>query len=1652
MLKTSLKPITVRLIVAVAVLATLVLFVQAASAQEAEMAVEYAEDRTDAVLTLTARDPEGVTPIVWSLLTDAEGTQDLGIVQAPDDAADDVEADDVIDEPDFKISQDGVLTFKSNPDFETPKGGTVADSGGSNTYKVVVQASDGGQTAQRSWFKVTVTVTNVEEPGKVTWTVDHDGDMPHTETAPGLTQFQAGASLMAMVTDDDGPDPVLNVRWQWYRSSSKAGMGTAIDGATSDTYTATDDAADNDVGMYLRAVATYSDARGPNKTANFVSENPVQAAREDNTAPEFPSATATRQMMENSKDAIGAPFTATDADGDVRHYSKDGETDDNGKFTIGKLTGELKASETLDFDDPSDTGDGSGNNTYVVRIKATDSSGADSEIVTVTITVTDVNEAPTFSPGTEGGIEGMAADHVEATESLVVSTYTATDPEGGSVELSLSGDDADMFELTDPDDPPDAGSYAKVLSFKAKPDFEMPGDKNKDNIYEVTVEASDDVNTATRSVTVKVTDADEMGMVELSSQDALIGIELTATLMDSDGGVPNLGQIMGQEWEWQKATPGADQSCAEVQADDNATWTKVEGSSAYTPEAGDRGDCLRAMVTYIERTRDENVDPDSADDDGNALFGNTATSAATTKVRNNPENQAPEFDEGASTFRVVEENTKALAGADDADDDAADDADDDPADNVGKPVTATDADDDKPTYTLGGSNKDMFRVRANGQIEVGAKAMLDYEKKKRYTVTVIADDGYGESNSKASITVTIHVTDLDEGPAIKDKADSTAEGQQHVPDYAENGDDAVLTLTARDPEGVTPIVWSLLTDAEGTQDLGIVTDDEVPDDVGADDVIDHADFKISQDGVLTFASKPNFESPADDGGNNEYKVVVQASDGGQMAQLSWFRVTVTVTDVKEDGKVTWTVDAAGNEPAQETPPGLTEFRAGASLTASVTDDDGGVSNERWQWYRSSSKAGMGTAIDGADEATYITTDTDTPNDVRMYLRAVVTYSDETGPNRTASLVSDNRVQAKKEDNTAPEFASDTVARRVMENSKDAIGAPITATDADGDVRHYSKDGETDDNGKFTIGKLTGELKASETLDFDDPSDTGDGSGNNTYVVRIKATDSSGADSEIVTVTITVTDVNEAPTFSPGTEGGIEGMAADHVEATESLVVSTYTATDPEGGSVELSLSGDDADMFELTDPDDPPDAGSYAKVLSFKAKPDFEMPGDKNKDNIYEVTVEASDDVNTATRSVTVKVTDADEMGMVELSSQDALIGIELTATLMDSDGGVPNLGQIMGQEWEWQKATPGADQSCAEVQADDNATWTKVEGSSAYTPEAGDRGDCLRAMVTYIERTRDENVDPDSADDDGNALFGNTATSAATTKVRNNPENQAPEFDEGASTFRVVEENTKALAGADDADDDAADDADDDPADNVGKPVTATDDADPVPTYTLGGNDADMFRVRANGQIEVSAKAMLDYETKSSYTVTVTATDSSGDEANNSASITVTIYVTDLDEGPIVSSGGLAVSGPSSADYAEDRTDAVATYTASGPDAAQATWSLSGDDEGDFSISSGGELTFASKPDFEAPADADEDNEYTVTVEATDGTNTDSRDVTVTVTDVEDVFSALDYDADDNRVIDIDEVEQAILDFFLPGSTLTVEQVEAVILLYITQ
>ena len=112
--------------------------------------------------------------------------------------------------------------------------------------------------------------------------------------------------------------------------------------------------------------------------------------------------------------------------------------------------------------------------------------------------------------------------------------------------------------------------------------------------------------------------------------------------------------------------------------------------------------------------------------------------------------------------------------------------------------------------------------------------------------------------------------------------------------------------------------------------------------------------------------------------------------------------------------------------------------------------------------------------------------------------------------------------------------------------------------------------------------------------------------------------------------------------------------------------------------------------------------------------------------------------------------------------------------------------------------------------------------------------------------------------------------------------------------------------------------------------------------------------------------------------------------------------------------SSSLTLSGDTTINYAENSEGSVATYTLSGSDGT-ITWSLSGDDSDDFSLS--GEnattraLSFASSPNYEDPTDGDINNQYDVTIQASDGTNSSTLQVTVIVTNVR-------HDADELPVI----------------------------------
>ena len=102
--------------------------------------------------------------------------------------------------------------------------------------------------------------------------------------------------------------------------------------------------------------------------------------------------------------------------------------------------------------------------------------------------------------------------------------------------------------------------------------------------------------------------------------------------------------------------------------------------------------------------------------------------------------------------------------------------------------------------------------------------------------------------------------------------------------------------------------------------------------------------------------------------------------------------------------------------------------------------------------------------------------------------------------------------------------------------------------------------------------------------------------------------------------------------------------------------------------------------------------------------------------------------------------------------------------------------------------------------------------------------------------------------------------------------------------------------------------------------------------------------------------------------------------------------------------SSSVIFSGDTTINFEENGEGSVATYTLAGSDDA-ITWSLSGEDSDDFSLASESatrrELKFTSSPNYEDPTDADTDNQYDVTIQASDGANTSTLQVTVLVTNV---------------------------------------------------
>ena len=547
-----------------------------------------------------------------------------------------------------------------------------------------------------------------------------------------------------------------------------------------------------------------------------------------NNAPAFTAGSGTtRSVAENTPAGvnIGGPVSATDADGDILTYSLGGI--DGASFGIVSTTGQLKTRAPLDYETK---------NAYTVTVTVSD--GDLTDLISVGITVSDVeeNQAPVFTAGS--GTTRSIPENTPAGVNIG-SPVSATDADGDILTYSLGGIDGASFGVV---------STSGQLKTRAPLDYETK------NSYLVTVMVSDGSLTDEISVGISVTGVDEnrapvftagsgttRSVAENTPAGVNIGGPVSATDADGDILTYSLGGIDAFSFGI-VSTTGQLQTRAPLD---------YETKNSYL---------VTVMVSDGSLTDEISVGINITDVD---------------------ENRAPVFTAGSGTTRSVAENTPAGV-------------------NIGGPVSATDADGDPLTYSLGGIDGASFGViSTTGQLKT--RAPLDYEAKNSYLVTVIVSDG----KLTDEISVGITVIDVDETPT------------DHAPVFT--GGSTTRTVAENTPVGVNIGGPVSATDAD--------EDDTLIYTLGGTDAasfdIDHRTGQLTTYALLDYETK------------NAYSVTVTVSDGSLTNSIS---VGITVTDIDENYPPEFTEGSATTRAvAENTPAGV---NVGSPVSA--TDPDGDI--------------------------------------------------------------------------------------------------------------------------------------------------------------------------------------------------------------------------------------------------------------------------------------------------------------------------------------------------------------------------------------------------------------------------------------------------------------------------------------------------------------------------------------------------------------------------------------------------------------------------------------------------------------------------------------------------------------------------------------
>ena len=367
-------------------------------------------------------------------------------------------------------------------------------------------------------------------------------------------------------------------------------------------------------------------------------------------------------------------------------------------------------------------------------------------------------------------------------------------------------------------------------------------------------------------------------------------------------------------------------------------------------------------------------------------------------------------------------------------------------------------------------------------------------------------------------------------------------------------------------------------------------------------------------GVLRFASAPNYEGPTDHGGDNVYQAWGIVRDAGPppLADSVWVRVSVQDAD-----------DLGTLALSSLTP------QVGDELKATLTDEE----NPTWDWsYFHDNEVSGFNGSDGAERSRTLSVST---VHLGSRLLAQVSYTDRHGDqsahsDTTAAVVG----PPWKPQLAAPEPGDGQVGLR--------WSAPVR-TGGSAIVRYeYWYNGE----GVLWSPVVGGALADSVTV--------GGLTNGQAYTLAVRAVNqqfgAGAADSTQATPQAT----NDAP--------AIAGPDSVSFAENDPSAVGTYTATDADGDGITWSKAGADASRFTV---------GGQSGVLAFARPPNYEQPADANSDRVYVVAVIATDNGMPPladTLAVSVQVTDADEKGTVDVSTQQPQVDKPITLTLRDED------------------------------------------------------------------------------------------------------------------------------------------------------------------------------------------------------------------------------------------------------------------------------------------------------------------------------------------------------------------------------------------------